>query len=69
MHDDITTCIHMLVHTSSCKKQMQQQHNTVLQVLPIHAANLVHDVSGEVSVAEGDDAIFDQAPALVKILA
>ena len=30
--------------------------------------NLVHDISGEVGVAESDDAIFDESPALVEIL-
>ena len=29
---------------------------------------LVHDISGEVSIAESDDAIFDEAPALIEIL-
>ena len=33
------------------------------------AADLVHDVSGEVGVAEGDDSILDQAPALVEVSA
>ena len=30
---------------------------------------LVHDVSGKVCVAESDDAILDEAPTLVEILA
>ena len=32
-------------------------------------ADLVHDVSGEVCVAEGDDAVLDQTPTLVEVLA
>ena len=32
-------------------------------------AHLVHDVSGEVCIAEGNDAVLDQAPALVEVLA
>lgn len=32
-------------------------------------ADLVHDVSGEVCIAEGDDAILDQTPTLVEVLA
>lgn len=30
--------------------------------------HLVHDVSGEVCVAEGDDAVLNEAPALVEVL-
>ena len=29
---------------------------------------MVHDVPGEVGVAESDDAVFDEAPALVEVL-
>lgn len=29
--------------------------------------DLVHDISGEVSVAEGDDAILNQPPTLVEV--
>ena len=32
------------------------------------AGDLVHDISGEVCVAESDDAILDEAPALVEVL-
>ncbi len=32
-------------------------------------ADLVHDVSGKVCVAEGDDAVLDQTPTLVEVLA
>lgn len=30
---------------------------------------LIHDVSGEVSIAEGDDAVLDQAATFVEVLA
>ena len=33
------------------------------------AAHLVHDISGEVGVAESDDAILDEAATLVEVLA
>lgn len=32
-------------------------------------ADLIHDVSGEVCVAERDDAVLDQTPTLVEVLA
>lgn len=49
--------------------QFLTRQTNSLQDWQYGVADLVHDVSGEVCVAEGDDTVLDQAATLVEVLA